>query len=180
MLTQVADARAGEEATAEAGAQDDLQGAAPLELSHRISPAGEAIVDIGGELDIATAEPAVSYVRQVIDRHRRTVIVDLTALRFCDAKGLNGLLRLAGNAEQTGCPFRLASPRPSLVKIMRITGLDHKFLAPRQPPIPENTPAYTGRPGGGEPAIDPASPGNEAACALDLAEHPQSGAERIR
>ena len=100
-------------------------------------------MDIGGELDIATAEPAVSYVRQVIDRHRRPVIVDLTALRFCDAKGLNGLLRLAGNAEQTGCPFRLASPRPSLVKIMRITGLDHKFLAPgsrrflrTHPPIP--------------------------------------------
>ena len=109
-------------------------------------------MDIGGELDIATAEPAVSYVRQVIDRHRRPVIVDLTALRFCDAKGLNGLLRLAGNAEQTGCPFRLASPRPSLVKIMRITGLDHKFLAPgsrrflrTHPPIPAAR-AVTSRP----------------------------------
>jgi len=30
MLTQVADAKAGEEATAEAGAQDDLQGARRL------------------------------------------------------------------------------------------------------------------------------------------------------
>ncbi len=28
-----------------------------------------------------------------------------------------------------GLPFRLASPSPSLVKIMRITGLDHRFLA---------------------------------------------------
>jgi anti-anti-sigma factor len=130
MLTQVADARAVEEATAVAGAQDDLQKGAPLELSHRISPAGEAVVDIAGELDIATAEPAVRYVSQVIDRHRGPVIVDLTALGFCDASGLSGLLRMTGHAQQAGCPFRLASPSPSLVKIMRITGLDHRFLAP--------------------------------------------------
>ena len=130
MLTQVADAIAVEEAIGVAGAQDDLRGAAPLELSHRIMPAGEAVVDIGGELDIATAEPAVRYLRQVIDRHRGPVIVDLTALGFCDASGLSGLLRMAGHAQQAGCPFRLASPSPSLVKIMRITGLDHRFLAP--------------------------------------------------
>ena len=130
MLTQVADTRAVEEATAVAGAQDDLQKGASLELSHRISPAGEAVVDIGGELDITTAEPAARYVSQVIDRNRRPVIVDLTTLRFCDASGLSSLLRMAGDAQQAGCPFRLASPSPSLVKIMRITGLDHRFLAP--------------------------------------------------
>jgi len=38
---------------------------------------------------------------------------------------------MAGYAEQAGCEFRLASPRPSLVKIMRITGLDRRFLASR-------------------------------------------------
>jgi anti-anti-sigma regulatory factor len=43
------------------------------------------------------------------------------------------LLRLAGYAEQAGCEFRLISPRPSLVKIMRITGLDRRFLASRAP-----------------------------------------------
>lgn len=127
---QVADARPVEEAIAVAGAQDDRPAAAPLKLGHRILPTGEAVVDVGGELDIATAEPAVRYVRQVIDRHRGLpVIVDLTALVFCDAKGLSGLLRMAGDAQRAGCPFRLASPSPSLVKIMRITGLDHRFLA---------------------------------------------------
>ena len=126
MPAQVTYARAAEKATV-GETRDDLHAAAPLELSHRILPAGEAVVDIGGELDITTTEPAVRYVRQVIDRHRRPVIVDLTALRFCDAKGLTGLLRMAGDAEQAGCQFRLASPSPSLVKIMRITGLDQRF-----------------------------------------------------
>ena len=74
---------------------------------------------------------AVSYVRDVIDRCRGPVVVDLTALILCDARGLGALLRMAGYAEQAGCEFRLASPGPSLVKVMRITGLDRRFLASR-------------------------------------------------
>ena len=35
---------------------------------------------------------------------------------------------MADYAERAACPFRLASPNPSLVKIMRITGLDQRFL----------------------------------------------------
>jgi anti-sigma B factor antagonist len=129
MLTPlVRPAAAGKGATLVAGPRDDLPGTAPLELSHRIWPTGEAVVDMDGELDIATAELAVRYVTQVIDRHRGPVIVDLAALGFCDARGLAALLRMAGHAKQAGCPFGLASPAPSLVKIMRITGLDRRFL----------------------------------------------------
>ena len=107
---------------------DDLETTAPLELSHRIGPTGEAIVDLDGDLDILTAELAVDYVRDVIDRHRGRVIVNLAALAFCDARGLTALVRMARDAEQNGCPFRLASPSPALVKIMRTTRLDRRFL----------------------------------------------------
>jgi anti-sigma B factor antagonist len=129
MLTYVAQARVVEEVVG--GAHDDPQETAPLELSHQICSTGEAVVNLGGELDIVSAEVAVSYVRDVIDRHLGPVIVDLTALTFCDACGLAALVRMAGYAKQKGCPFRVASPSPSLVKIMRITGLDRRFLASR-------------------------------------------------
>ena len=126
MLTCVAQERAvGEVAVA---AQDDPRETTPLKLSHRICPTGETVVDLGGELDCAGAEAAVCYVRDVIDRHPGPVIVDLAALVFCDARGLAALVCMAGYAEQKSCPFRLASPSPSLVKIMRITGLDRRFL----------------------------------------------------
>ncbi len=126
-VATIGKARAVDEVTG--AAHGDQQRTVPLELSHRISLAGEAIVDLRGELDIASAEVAVSYVRDVIDRHRRPVIVDLTALAFCDARGLAALVRMAGYAEQMGCMFQLSSPSLSLVKIMRITGLDRRFLA---------------------------------------------------
>jgi anti-anti-sigma factor len=137
MVTDAGKATAAGEAIMVTGA-GDLQRAAPPGLSYRISPAGEAVVAIGGELDIATADVAVSYVRQVIDRYRGPVMADLAALVFCDASGLGALLRMARYAKQTGHPFRLASPNPSLVKIMRITGLDHTLLAPQRgrPPDP--------------------------------------------
>jgi anti-sigma B factor antagonist len=112
-------------------AQDDVREPAPLELSHRVCASGEVVVDLGGELDIVSADVVVGYARDVIDRSPGPVVVDLTALAFCDARGLGALLRMAGYAEQACCEFRLISPRPSLVKIMRITGLDRRFLASR-------------------------------------------------
>jgi anti-anti-sigma factor len=116
-----------------AATQDDPQRTELIELSHRICPTGEAVVALGGELDVLSAEAAVNYVRDVIDRHYGPVTVNLTALAFCDARGLAALLRMADYAEQSGCSFRLASPRPSLVKIMRITRLDRRFLASWHP-----------------------------------------------
>jgi anti-sigma B factor antagonist len=109
--------------------RDDAQEPAPLELSYQVRSSGEVVVYLGGELDIVSAEEAVSYVRDVIDRCGGPMVVDLAALIFCDARGLGALLRMAGYAEQAGYKFRLASPRPALVKTIQIAGLDGRFLA---------------------------------------------------
>ena len=117
--------------------------------------ADETTVYFDGELDIATAEQAVSYVRDVIDLHRRPVIVNLAALAFCDARGLAALVRMARYAEQSNCPFQVTSPSPSLVKIMRITGLNRRFLASQAPAQPIHSAAqraesaFGARPGHG-------------------------------
>jgi anti-sigma B factor antagonist len=92
-------------------------------------PAGEAVLSIGGELDIVSADVAVGYVTAVIDQCHVPLAVDLAALDYCDASGLKALERMADYAEQAGCPFRLTAPGQRLVKIMRITGLDRRFLA---------------------------------------------------
>jgi anti-anti-sigma factor len=127
MLRCVTDARAVEEEVV-AAARDELERTAPMKLDHRICLTGEAVVDLGGDLDILSADVAVNYVTHVIDRHRGPVTVSLTALAFCDARGLAALVRMAGYAERRGCPFRLASPSPRLIKIMRITRLDRRLL----------------------------------------------------
>jgi anti-sigma B factor antagonist len=82
---------------------------------------------VKGELDIATAEQAYLYVSGVIDDWPAPVGVDLSEVSFCDASGLGALARIARHARQAGRQLRLISARPSLLKIMRITGLDGTF-----------------------------------------------------
>ena len=53
--------------------------------------------------------------------------MDLSGLTFCDASGLGVLTRIARHARQAGRQLRLTSARPSLLKLMRLTGLDGVF-----------------------------------------------------
>ena len=83
-----------------------------------------------GELDIATAEQAYTYLSDVLDAWETgpvPVSVDLSGLTFCDASGLGVLARIARHARQAGRQLTLTAARPSLLKIMRITGLDRAF-----------------------------------------------------
>ena len=98
-----------------------------LELSCRTEEDGSQVISVTGELDIATAEQAYLYISDVIDCWPAPVSVDLAGLTFCDASGLGALARVARHARQAGRQLRLISARPSLVKIMRITGLDRTF-----------------------------------------------------
>ena len=104
-------------------------GAEPLqlELSCRVDGDGNQVVSVVGELDIATAEQAYLYISDVIDAWPAPVSVDLSGLTFCDASGLGVLARTARHARQAGRQLRLTAARPSLLKIMRITGLDRAF-----------------------------------------------------
>jgi anti-sigma B factor antagonist len=111
-----------------------------LELSCQIDGDGNQIVSVTGELDIATAEQAYIYISDVIDASETgpaPVSVDLSGLTFCDAAGLGVLARIARHARQAGRQLKLIAARPSLLKIMRITGLDRAF-----PELVPPAPAY--------------------------------------
>jgi len=108
---------------------------AQLELSCRADEDGNQVISVTGELDIATAERAYDYISDIIDGRPASVSVDLSGLTFCDASGLGVLARIARHARQAGRQLRLTAARPSLLKIMRITGLDRAFpeLRPSAP-----------------------------------------------
>jgi len=105
----------------------------PLGLTHRIYPDGHAVAVIRGELDAATADHAYDYVRRVIDRSHGPVGIDLAELTFCDARGLRMLVGAAVHARKAARQLSLVAPRPAIVKIMHITGVDANFPELRQP-----------------------------------------------
>ena len=117
-------------------AASDYAPAISLGLTHRIYPDGQAVAVISGELDAATADRAQEYVRQVINRSRGPVRVDLAGVSFCDARGLRALVGVAAHARAMGRRLSLVAPRPAIVKIMRITGVDANFPELAQPSFP--------------------------------------------
>jgi anti-sigma B factor antagonist len=117
-------------------AASDYAPAILLGLTHRIYPDGQAVAVISGELDAATADRAQEYVRQVINRSRGPVRIDLAGVSFCDARGLRALVGVAAHARAMGRRLSLVAPRPAIVKIMRITGVDANFPELAQPSFP--------------------------------------------
>ena len=55
------------------------------------------------------------------------MLLDLTGLSFCDARGLSAFVRIANQADSAGCGFALIAPRPPVAKILRISGLDRRL-----------------------------------------------------
>ncbi len=74
--------------------------------------------------------------RQVINRSRGPVRIDLAGVSFCDARGLRALVGVAAHARAAGRGLSLVAPRPAIVKIMRITGVDANFPELAQPSFP--------------------------------------------
>jgi anti-anti-sigma factor len=106
-----------------------------LELAYQVAADGNATVRVRGELDIATADQAYAYLRDVVDSQDGPVLMNLSELTFCDAAGLGVLARVAGHARRSGRSLKLTAARPSLVRIMHITGMDEAFPEVRNPSL---------------------------------------------
>ena len=96
-------------------------------IAYQVAADGKATVRMRGELDIATADQAYAYLRDVVDSQDGPVTMNLAELSFCDAAGLGVLAKVAGHARRSGRPLELTEPRPSLLRIMAITGMDEAF-----------------------------------------------------
>jgi anti-anti-sigma factor len=117
------------------GVMCDFAQAMQLELAYQVTADGNATVQVSGELDIATADQAYAYLRDVVDHQDGSVTMNLAGLTFCDAAGLGVLARVARHARRTGRSLRLTAARPALLRIMRITGMDEAFPEVRQPAL---------------------------------------------
>ena len=85
------------------------------------------IVSMPAELDLTTSEDVVKQGYAAIARSARLLLLDLTGVLFCDARGLSAFVRIANRADAAGCRFGLIAPRPPMAKMLRISGLDKRM-----------------------------------------------------
>lgn len=109
------------------GAVIDFAHSLQLELAYEVTADGRATVHARGELDIATADQAYAYLRNVMDSQDGPVTMNLSGLSFCDAAGLGVLAKVAAYARLSGRSLKLTAARPALLRIMAITGMDEAF-----------------------------------------------------
>jgi anti-anti-sigma factor len=58
------------------------------------------VVQVRGELDLATADSLAARGYAAIGRQARVLLLDLAGVSFCDARGLSALVRIAALEEE--------------------------------------------------------------------------------
>jgi len=90
-----------------------------------------------GEIDLYTAPRLHTALSAVIAKAtpKSRVTVDMSAVEFCDSTGMNVLLSCLRQVRERGGELELAAPRPAVMKILQVTGLDSVFTIDSQPAV---------------------------------------------
>jgi anti-anti-sigma factor len=88
--------------------------------------AGEAytLVEIVGEADVTNTDDLRHLLEEEVSQQPRTLIIDLSGLRFMDSSALHALLRVNRSMDRQGGVLALVSPQPAVAKILRLTTAD--------------------------------------------------------
>ncbi|MER6434250.1 STAS domain-containing protein [Streptomyces sp900105245] len=93
------------------------------------------LLGVFGELDVLTGPELRAVVADCLASRPARLVMDVSAVTFCDAAGLSALEAARDSAEHAGAEFALAGVRPALLRILSITRLDAVFgLRPRHGP----------------------------------------------
>ncbi|MFJ2172199.1 STAS domain-containing protein [Streptomyces sp. NPDC101062] len=81
-------------------------------------------VRLDGEMDYETSYEVIDTVRQLLRTHRGVARLELHCggLTLCDSMGLSALLMIRRLAESDGVRLVLTERRPSLERVLRVTG----------------------------------------------------------
>ena len=121
------------------------------------SVGGLAVVTPPAETDLANAE-RLREALELAGPEDATVVVDMTANRFCDSSGLSVLIRAHKRAQAGGGEIRLVMDGATMQRVFKVTGLDRVFRIFGN--LGEAIAA--GAPGSGSAPADQATPGKSS------------------
>jgi anti-anti-sigma factor len=87
-------------------------------------PDGGVVVEVRGEIDLASSERLRDTLKELVTRLRPTAItVDLLHVTFIDSTGIGALASGSNAAHTHGIPFTARHPSPFVATQLRTTGL---------------------------------------------------------
>jgi anti-sigma B factor antagonist len=99
-----------------------------LNVSSR-SQGDNVIVTAAGEIDLYTAPKLQTGLAAIIHdaAPAARIVINMSGVEFCDSTGMNVLLSCLRQVRDRGGEMELAAPRPAVMKILQVTGLDSVF-----------------------------------------------------
>ncbi|MCZ7414946.1 MULTISPECIES: STAS domain-containing protein [unclassified Streptomyces] len=88
---------------------------------------GCALVRVAGKLDVSTERQLQEHAGTLVDAGHHHLVLDLTALGFCDSRGLNCLLSLNWLCRRLGGQLLLAAVGSRVLRMLTLTGTRHVF-----------------------------------------------------
>jgi anti-anti-sigma factor len=93
------------------------------------------LVELVGEADVTNSDSLREVLDAEVAKQPRTLIIDLSGLRFMDSSALHVILRANRAMDRDGGVVALASPRDPVAKMLRLTAADQ--LIPVFPSVSE-------------------------------------------
>jgi anti-sigma B factor antagonist len=84
-------------------------------------------VSARGSIDLHSSDELRERLEALVEEGHREIVVDLTAVDFCDSSGLNVLVRAYKQARAHGHVFSVTGAYGRVENVLRTTGLD-RFL----------------------------------------------------
>lgn len=94
---------------------------------HTTKQDGRALVTARGSIDLHSSESLRECLADLVDAGESEVVVDLTAVDFCDSSGLNVLVRAYKHARAKNAALIVTGAYGRVENVLRTTGLD-RFL----------------------------------------------------
>ena len=87
----------------------------------------DVVVEVRGELDVATAPLLQDLLDQLVAEGARRVSVDLAETSFVDSTGLGALLAALRRMQAHHGRLVLRNPRPAALRLLEVTALEKVF-----------------------------------------------------
>jgi len=101
--------------------------------------AGEIVLTLDGELDLASTSELVDATRRALRHRPSRLILDLHNVEFVDLAGFRALIRCRRIAAAKDTPLLLDEPSPAVVRMFDISGLRAVFDVRHSPVLEHPT-----------------------------------------
>jgi anti-anti-sigma factor len=96
---------------------------------------GRVVVALSGDLELANANLIGDQLRAVVSRNRpRLLLLDMSAVDFCDCAALQTLIDVHGDGERGGTRVVISAASPKVMWLLRLLALDRLFDHPATEP----------------------------------------------